>query len=518
MNIGWVVPKPSKGSGGFRTITQCAKALSDSGHECTFFVIPDSESTLNCKSVSSDIKDWFSFECKNVLPATPIIEDMDCLFATSWNTAALVSLQNVKEKLYLVQDFEPWFYPMGDQFIEAAETYTLGLKTITIGRWLSSKINSLSHEPTLFFPFCANTQIYKPIEIERDRNSVCFVFQPEKPRRLSGLIRDTISILNTAKPELTIYVFGSQYADEALCGLDYVNLGLISTDECNELYNRCACGVCLSASNPSRIPFEMAAAGLPCIDINRENNTIDYPGECVSLAEPSPAGVASAVLQVIKNDSFLAKANRIGPEIMSALPLEMEAEEFRRCFSVFVDGKESDFVPAAKNSSAPAALPVLPSITHIQRITLLEKASGAIQASNLAPNGSVAVEGKIENPSSSTVSVAVWSKGDQSDIKWTEAPLQSDGSFSLEIPIAEELTGDTAFHIHCYRKSPHSMDPLFKTTQVFTQRSIENDATWSRELSNLFRINSSPKERKPNRTDGNTRKLSNFFARKRAAR
>ena len=36
-----------------------------------------------------------------------------------------------------------------------------------------------------------------------------------------------------------------------------VDLGLVSPTACADLYRRCSVGLCVSSSNPSRIPFEM---------------------------------------------------------------------------------------------------------------------------------------------------------------------------------------------------------------------------------------------------------------------
>ena len=73
------------------------------------------------------------------------------------------------------------------------------------------------------------------------------------------------------------------------------NLNIIPITKCNELYNKCKVGVCMSASNPSRIPFEMMAAGLPVVELYKENNIYDMPDEGVLLARPTPEAIASAI-------------------------------------------------------------------------------------------------------------------------------------------------------------------------------------------------------------------------------
>ena len=45
-------------------------------------------------------------------------------------------------KLYFVQDFEPYFCAMSTDWILTEETYRLGLKCITHGRWLTNWLRS----------------------------------------------------------------------------------------------------------------------------------------------------------------------------------------------------------------------------------------------------------------------------------------------------------------------------------------------------------------------------------------
>lgn len=97
---------------------------------------------------------------------------------------------------------------------------------------------------------------------------MCAIYQPEKGRRVAPLLVEAIRVALELDPSLTFYLYGSD-APVPISDHRVVSLGLISTDECRELYWRCKCGVSLSISNPSRIPFEMMACGLPVIDLYR---------------------------------------------------------------------------------------------------------------------------------------------------------------------------------------------------------------------------------------------------------
>lgn len=65
-------------------------------------------------------------------PLYPIV--FDVVIATAWNAAEYVAMQPTLTKPYFIQDFEPWFYPMGENYLRAEQSYRLGLMPITIGR------------------------------------------------------------------------------------------------------------------------------------------------------------------------------------------------------------------------------------------------------------------------------------------------------------------------------------------------------------------------------------------------
>ena len=62
-------------------------------------------------------------------------------------------------------------------------------------------------------------------------------------------------LVKKLRPDVKIYIYGSDV--EAQFDFDVENLHIINIEKCNELYNKCTVGLCISASNPSRIPFEI---------------------------------------------------------------------------------------------------------------------------------------------------------------------------------------------------------------------------------------------------------------------
>lgn len=144
--VAWVISPPEKGSGGFRTICTKAGYLDQRGFECHFFILPGSEAYKSAGTVDEQIYLWFGYKPKSVRVEHTIPSSFDIAIATAWPTAEFVAFQSTPLKLYFIQDYEPWFYPMGECYLRAENTYRLDLKPITIGRWLSSKVSK-------YYPF-----------------------------------------------------------------------------------------------------------------------------------------------------------------------------------------------------------------------------------------------------------------------------------------------------------------------------------------------------------------------------
>ena len=128
------------------------------------------------------------------------------------------------------------------------------------------------------------------------------------------------------RPDIKIYLYGSN--SKKIVDFEAEKLGIIPIEECNRLYNKCKIGFCISASNPSRIPFEMMAAGLPVVEIYKENNLYDFPDGGIKLAEPNPEAIATTMLELIDDDKELKRMSEIGNAYMQDKPLEKGFEQF----------------------------------------------------------------------------------------------------------------------------------------------------------------------------------------------
>mgnify|MGYP004504773349 FL=1 len=334
--IAWVIPHPGKGSGGHRTIIQNVNALIRAGYECDLFFEEDGVSTSEI--VRQKINDWYEPCTAGVYVGFDIKKDYDLMFATGWQTVEFVRKLTAKKKAYFIQDYEPWFFPMGDQYLITENSYRYGFLPVTIGKWLSHKMQAEFNQPAEYFPFGADLNTYKPLKNVKKENAVCYVYQPEKPRRCDYIGLKALKILKAMKPDIQIYLYGSSIP--ASFEFECKNLNIIPIKQCNELYNKCKVGLCMSASNPSRIPFEMMAAGLPVVELYKENNIYDLPDEGVLLAQPTPEAIASAMSYIIDNPDVAKKMSEFGKEFMKSYPLE---EGYNYFLKAVKDMLETDY-------------------------------------------------------------------------------------------------------------------------------------------------------------------------------
>ena len=334
--VAWFVPMLLKGSGGHRTIFQNINALIKEGYSCDVYV-----GDFNMHSPAellSMINEYYGeFNGDVFADWNNPLKEYDVCVATAYNSAPIVNRIDCKKKMYFIQDFEPYFFPIGTDYITAENTYKYGFYGITIGKWLSHKMRDEFNLKTSYFHFCADLNVYKKLDNVKKEDSICFIFQPDKPRRCDIIALKALQLVKEEKPNIKIYTYGS--IKRNINNLDVEQLGIIPIEECNELYNKCRVGICMSASNPSRIPFEMMAAGLPVVELYRDNNLYDFPDGGVMLSDSTPSAIATSILNILDDEKLQEKMSKEGIKFMKDYPLEKGYEEFIDAFNNFYNNK-----------------------------------------------------------------------------------------------------------------------------------------------------------------------------------
>ena len=319
--IGIYIPAPLVGSGGHRTIFNLAKKFASTGHEVFCFLEGEGAGRQVAYDYLGGARAFVTVGWRDQI-------SLDLAIATIAHSAPFVaSLRQAKHKAYLIQDMEALFNPAGDAYRIAEHSYTVGTTNFTIGNWISHVLSVQYDAAGIPAGLGIDTELYhaKDVEGSERETSICFLYQPEKPRRSPALGIEALRLVKARHPDTKIYVYGS----DAPIHLDFEveNMGLIrDLAELNDLYNKCSIGLCISMSNPSRIPFEMMAAGVVPVDIYRYNNLMDYQAGTISLAYQSSASLAEAMCVLLEDSEKLQRHRHAGIEFAKTRSLDWEMD------------------------------------------------------------------------------------------------------------------------------------------------------------------------------------------------
>ena len=102
-------------------------------------------------------------------------------------------------------------------------------------------------------------------------------------------------------------------------------------------------GLCISATNPSRIPFEMMACGLPVVDVFSNNNLYDFAENTITLAQCRPESLAQAVINLLDNQESNRKISEQEQMFMSDRDINVGLGQFMKCIQGVLEGQDELF-------------------------------------------------------------------------------------------------------------------------------------------------------------------------------
>jgi O-antigen biosynthesis protein len=247
--------------------------------------------------------------------ATSGMADAHAVMATAWPTAYPVFNDRCRGmRFYLVQDFEPWFHPMGACSVLADYTYRMGFHAVTAGRFLAEKLRKEYEMAADSFDFgCDRT--YQLVDEGRERDGIVFYAKPDVPRRAFELGVMALQLFAERHPHIHIHFYGAQVGNLPFRFQDH---GLLRPTELNEIYNRCFAGLSLSLTNVSLVPHEMLSAGCIPVVNDAEHNRIVLDNSFVRYAPPTPHALADALGDVVSTRDFAALAASASASVSSA--------------------------------------------------------------------------------------------------------------------------------------------------------------------------------------------------------
>ncbi|HTC70692.1 MAG TPA: glycosyltransferase [Acidothermaceae bacterium] len=237
-----------------------------------------------------------------------LVPAADASIATLWLTAyAVARAQSTKRKFYLVQDFEPMFYPASTSYALAEETYRLGLyglcntdnlRQIYVDDYHGKAMSfSPAVDPTVFH---ANN---RPFRTEDSPSTVFVYARPGHWRNCWELASLALRELKERLGDQVRIVTAGSWATDPEAADAIKQLGLLPYKATGELYRHCDVGLALTVSkHPSYLPLELMACGVPVVAFdNPWGYWILKDGENSLLARRTVNGIVDALERACTN-------------------------------------------------------------------------------------------------------------------------------------------------------------------------------------------------------------------------
>jgi O-antigen biosynthesis protein len=244
----------------------------------------------------------------------PVFRDLerfsgaDVAVATEWRTAFPVrDLPGCREKVYLVQDDEPQFYPTSSKSIWAEESYRMGYRCIAYTPWMADILRDKWGLEARYFECGTDTDVYEFAgDEDREPGLIAVYARWETERRAVELALAGLATAFERRPNLRVVVFGSNLGVDAPFPLE--DTGVRPPRELAQLYRKASVGLVFSLTTHSLVAHEMMASGLPVVELEGDNvsSALGESGEVVELADRTPDAIADAIERILDDREHAA--------------------------------------------------------------------------------------------------------------------------------------------------------------------------------------------------------------------
>lgn len=320
LTVAWIMSPPGVSSGGHQNLYRFIDYLERAGHKVKIYLysVRNTSSAAEIMAMTAN-----SASYPNVAATVEwyteagFSADVDAVFATGWETAYPAFRDaSPARRFYFVQDFEPYFYPVGSDYVLAENTYRFGFTGVTAGGWLAGKLHREYGMSTSFFDFGAEKANYFLTNTER-RSEIFFYARPVTQRRGFELGVMALDLFARERPDIRINIAGWDVSRFGL-PFEFTNLGSLAVDELNAVYNRCAAGLVLSMTNMSLLPLELLASGVIPVVNDGPNNTEVSSNSFIEYAPASPRALAARLVSVVDRADQAAHAAAASESVADA--------------------------------------------------------------------------------------------------------------------------------------------------------------------------------------------------------
>jgi glycosyltransferase involved in cell wall biosynthesis len=295
LSIGWVCTPPSRGSGGHTTLFRMVEASEAAGHACFLYLYDRFHGQL--ARHEKVIRDCWPNMRAEVRSAMTGMAPLDAYVASGWPTAHVLAAraQIPTRRLYLIQDFEPFFYPHGSEYSLAEDTYRFGFRCISVGRMVAEILEKQFNVMAQVAEHGCDASVYK-LTNPAPRTGVVFYAKPGVSRRGFELGVLALQEFHRRCPEHEIHIFGDS---SARTPFPAVNHGSLSPARLSTLYNHCRAGIVMSFTNVSLVPAEMLACGVVPAIVGPPNVRPDLDSALARWTEPSARSLADELCAIV---------------------------------------------------------------------------------------------------------------------------------------------------------------------------------------------------------------------------
>jgi glycosyltransferase involved in cell wall biosynthesis len=298
ITLNWVTIPAAPKSGGHTTLFRIIRYLEARGYRnrVYFYNVYGADHDY----YESIVRSFYGFQGQ-VGKIEEGMEDADGVIASAWATAYPVfNSLCAGKRFYFVQDYEPYFHPVGAISLLAENTYRMGFHAITAGKWLAQKLSEEFQMDTDWFDFGCDTDTYRRLPATK-RSGLVFYARPEAARRGYELGLMAMRIFAERNPEIDLHFYGETIGS---LPFRFINHGRITPGQLNQIYNQSYAGLSLSLTNVSLVPHEMLAAG--CIPVVNEavHNRMVLDNPYVRYTPPYPHALAAELEAIVQCADF----------------------------------------------------------------------------------------------------------------------------------------------------------------------------------------------------------------------
>jgi GT2 family glycosyltransferase/glycosyltransferase involved in cell wall biosynthesis len=253
---------------------------------------------------------------RNVTELLAECPDSDVIFATHWNTVDWVhrlwQAGRTRVAAYLIQDYEPWFFPetAADQRERVRMTYRCLPHRIVMSDWLGERLADDGYSSAKIPLGMDLGQFYpRPIQVHA-RPVVLAMARPGTPRRGFPATIAALAQIKQTRPEIDIVLFGDRFLDRQAIPFPFRDEGLVIRQErLAELYSEA--DIFLDGSEFQgfgRCALEAMACGAACV-LTDLGGVMEYARheDNALLTPPGQAEAMAAAMLRLLDDSALRR-------------------------------------------------------------------------------------------------------------------------------------------------------------------------------------------------------------------